>query len=443
MPGDVTVTIYKSWERLYRKQIRRWIEADRIGLAKKSLKTYRQIADKLEEVGIKLKEFERRIAELGEKRRIAELEEIRRNNIKLTRILKQARTAEKARQFSRARKFYREALLTESSNRKGKVGLLRVNRIIAAQTSEPSSAPSKKKLSKKEPLKKFLKKPNKKKSLKKPVKIPREKWIKVAKPRKTDTAAKSTPGPRSPEVGETFKDCNDCPQMIVVPKGATMMGSPLSEIGRFEDEGPRHKISFSRPLAVGIYEVSFKEWDACVSNGGCSYRPEDAGWGRKNQPVINVGWGDAQEYLRWLDKKTGKPYRLLSEAEWEYIARAGTNGQYWWGNDVGKNRANCKGCGSAWDDKAPAPVGSFKKNPFGLYDTQGNVLEWTADCLNGTYEDAPVNGSAWVQGDCSKRVLRGGAWNHDPSQARSASRNADVLSGRDTNVGFRVGFSLE
>ena len=185
---------------------------------------------------------------------------------------------------------------------------------------------------------------------------------------------------------------------------------------------------FGRPFAVGVYEVMFAEWDACVSGGGCGgYRPKDRGWGRGRRPVIYVSWKDAQAYVRWLSEKTGEDYRLLSEAEWEYVARAGTTTAYWWGNNIGRNRAVCNGCGSRWDHKRTAPVGSFSANPFGLHDVHGNVWEWTEGC--------------W-EGDCGRRVLRGGSWISRPGLLRSAHRGRNPPGFRDLIAGFRVARTL-
>ena len=157
-------------------------------------------------------------------------------------------------------------------------------------------------------------------------------------------------------------------------------------------------------FAVGVYEVTFDEWYACVDAGGCgSYVPDipNDSWDRENRPVMNVSWEDAQSYVRWLSDRTGKTYRLLSESEWEYVARAGTETAYSWGDSIGVNRANCNGCGSQWDDKQTAPVGSFAANAWGVHDMHGNVWEWVQDCWNSDYEGAPTDGSAWESEDCS------------------------------------------
>ena len=216
------------------------------------------------------------------------------------------------------------------------------------------------------------------------------------------------------------------------------MGSPPNEAGRDDDEGPQRKVTIANAFAVGKYEVTFAEWDACVAAGGCKTKPGDAGWGRGNQPVINVSWNDAQDYVKWLKEKTKKDYRLLTEAEWEYVARAGSTTAYWWGDAVGRGNANCSGCGSQWDGKQAAPVGSFAANRFGLYDTAGNVWEWVEDCYHGTYDGAPKDGSAWKDSADCDRVLRGGSWNYDPRVVRSANRVRYGPVVRDGILGFRV-----
>ena len=247
-------------------------------------------------------------------------------------------------------------------------------------------------------------------------------------------------------VGRRFKDCVDCPEMVVVPSGSFMMGSPSGEYSRDDDEGPRHWVTIDYPLAVGVYEVTFSEWQACVSDGGCGgYVPDDEGWGRGNRPVLNVSWHDAQSYVRWLSSKTSHSYGLLSESEWEYVARAGTETRYSWGNEIGRNRANCDGCGSRWDDNRTAPVGSFSANVWDVHDMHGNVWEWVEDCWNDRYFGAPADGSAWETGNCGLRVLRGGSWLNRPWYLRSASRapdNADRWFGSVGNFSGGFGFRI-
>ena len=244
------------------------------------------------------------------------------------------------------------------------------------------------------------------------------------------------------EAGAVFRDCAECPEMVVVPAGEFMMGSPPSEEGRGNSEGPVHRVTIAEPFAVGKYEVTFEEWDACVSGGGCGgHRPDDEGWGRGRQPVINVSWEDAQAYVDWLSRKTGEDYRLLSEAEWEYAARAGTTTRYHWGDDIGRNRANCYGdCGDSWE--FTAPVGSFAANGFGLHDMHGNAWEWVEDCWNGSYAGAPTDGSAWESGDCDRRVLRGGSSRYDPVFLRAANRLGYESGSRFNYYGFRVARTL-
>ena len=196
-------------------------------------------------------------------------------------------------------------------------------------------------------------------------------------------------------------------------------------------------------FAVGVYEVTFAEWYACLDAGGCgNHVPDDMRWGRGNRPVINVSWEDAQSYVSWLSARTGKTYRLLSESEWEYVARAGTETAYSWGDSIGVNRANCDGCGSQWDDVKTAPVGSFEANGWGVYDMHGNVWEWVQDCWNDNYEGAPTDGSVWDSETCDRRVLRGGSWVFYPRALRSAFRARNSTGFRDSNIGFRVARSF-
>ena len=248
------------------------------------------------------------------------------------------------------------------------------------------------------------------------------------------------------EAGDTFRDCAECPEMVVLPSGSFSMGSPSSEEGRWDNEGPVHRVRIGYRLAVGKYEVTFAEWDACLDAGGCGHDPDDAGWGRGSRPVMRVSWEDAQEYVAWLNVRLGLSgsgaYRLLSESEWEYAARAGTRTARYWGSGVGRNNANCDGCGSRWDNRQTAPVGSFGANGWGLHDMLGNVWEWTQDCWNGNYAGAPSDGRAWGTGDCSLRDLRGGSWDFGPRYLRAANRGGYDSGNRDYDNGFRVARTL-
>jgi len=246
------------------------------------------------------------------------------------------------------------------------------------------------------------------------------------------------------KAGASFKECaRDCPEMVVVRAGEFIMGSPASEAGRNDNEEPQHHVVFARPFAVAKFHVTFDDWDACVAYGDCDRRVSDSGYGRGRHPVFNVTWDDARHYAAWLSRMTGKPYRLLSESEFEYAARAGTQTPYPWGDEIGKNNANCEGCDSQWEGKQPSPVESFAANQFGLHDMQGNVWQWIEDCYHGDYRGAPQDGSAWIEGaDCSVRVARGGSWLMNPQTLRSANRSNATTADRNYNLGFRVGRML-
>ena len=229
-----------------------------------------------------------------------------------------------------------------------------------------------------------------------------------------------------------------CPAMVVIPAGEFMMGSPDNEEDRSNDEGPRYKVSFRAPLAVAMHDVTFDQYDACAAAGGCKDAAADLGWGRDKRPVINVNWHNAQEYAAWLSAMTGQTYRLLTEAEWEYAARAGTQTRYYWGDEIGNGNANCDGCGSQWDKKQTAPVGSFKPNPFGLYDMHGNVWQWVQDCYVDNYKEAPNDGRAVTENEGCNRAVRGGSWILNPQYSRAAFRNRLEPDFRFNFLGFRV-----
>ena len=243
-----------------------------------------------------------------------------------------------------------------------------------------------------------------------------------------------------------FRECaKECPEMIVVPAGDFLMGSPANEKGHREDESPQHRVHVAKPFAVSKFEVTFEQWDVCVTLGRCA-QVSDNGMGRGTQPVINVTWHEARQYVAWFSIMTGQSYRLLSEAEWEYAARSGTDTAYSWGDEIGKGNANCNGCGSRWGQ--PAPVGSFAANKFGLYDMHGNVWEWVEDCWHDNYVgNPPSDGSAWTTAcldvnDITRRVMRGGSWNVSPQYLRAAQRSRPETAYRSINLGFRVGRTL-
>ena len=246
------------------------------------------------------------------------------------------------------------------------------------------------------------------------------------------------PGP-----GDVFRDCAGCPEMVVIPAGSFRMGC-VSGRDCYSREQPVHPVTISRPFALSRHEMTFDEYDRFAAATGRS-RPDDEGWGRGRRPAVNVSWNDAQAYVSWLSAETGVRYRLPSEAEWEYAARAGTTTAYSWGNEIGSNRASCYLCGSQWDGEMTATVGSFGANAWGLHDMHGNVWEWVEDCWHETYVGAPADGSAWTAGgNCGLRVLRGGSWLGDPRDLRAASRYGDDAGGRNYDIfGFRVARTLD
>jgi formylglycine-generating enzyme required for sulfatase activity/uncharacterized caspase-like protein len=248
---------------------------------------------------------------------------------------------------------------------------------------------------------------------------------------------------------DAFRECDKCPEMVMVPAGTFAMGAPGDEEGAGSSEVPQHPVVLGQAFAVGRFAVTFDEWDACVADGGCNrYRPDDRGWGRGLRPVINVSWNDAKGYVAWLSRKTGKPYRLLSEAEREYVTRAGTTTPFWWGAAISTERANYDGRQHYKDGprgefrQRTVPVNSFEPNPWGLYQVHGNVYEWTEDCFHFSYNGAPSDGSPWTTGDCSRRVGRGSSWYDSASDLRAAHRGSSPSNDRSNSVGFRVARSL-
>ena len=254
------------------------------------------------------------------------------------------------------------------------------------------------------------------------------------------------------EPGTELSECETCPLMIVVPSGSYVMGSPRSEEMHHSSQEPQHRVEIPYHFTVGKYEVTFREWDACVEAGGCSHNPDDLGRGRGSQPVVDVNWEDAREYVSWLSRKTGENYRLLSESEWEYVARADTTGPFHFGSTISTDQANYDGHYTYGEGRRgirrieTVPVGSFPGNGFGLHDVHGNVFEWVEDCWHDSYDGAPSDGSAWVSGgDCSQRVLRGGSYMNEPWTLRAATRvrlEAASPWSRHADLGFRVARTL-
>jgi len=227
-------------------------------------------------------------------------------------------------------------------------------------------------------------------------------------------------------------DGSSGPWLVPLEGGSFMRGDAMGD----DDERPPSEVVV-RPFAIGLFEVTFDEYDRFCDETGRS-RPDDQGWGRGRRPVINVSWEDAVAYPRWLSGKSRHNYRLPTDAEWEFAARAGSTTRYWWGDEVGQARANCEGCGSLWDGEKTALVGRFPANPFALHDTAGNVFEWVADCWHDRFAEAPDDGSALDKPGCGKRVIRGGAWSFPPGEIRSANRWRDFPSRRSDDTGFRV-----
>ena len=285
---------------------------------------------------------------------------------------------------------------------------------------------------------------------------------------------------QTPAPGTVFRDCPDCPDMVVIPPGSFVMGSPENEAGRDKDEGPQHPVTIAYTLAVGRYEVTRGQYAQFVREstyapaaGNCWYWDGDAGKAKNDDPskawhspgfrqedshpAVCVSWGDAKAYAAWLSRKTGRNYRLLTETEWEYSARTGSSAARPWGEessqactyanvgDLARSRMVPPGEGKRWqyhdcDDRYgyTAPVGSYAPNRFGLYDMIGNVWEWTEDCWNETYAGAPTDGSAWLTGDCARRVFRGAGWRNLPRLARSANREWFTAGSRVDTFGFRL-----
>ncbi len=254
--------------------------------------------------------------------------------------------------------------------------------------------------------------------------------------------------PDQGNAGDMFQDCTDCPEMLVVPAGTFMMGSPADEAERLDNEGPQHRVTIARPFAIGRYEVTFDQWDECVADGGCDHRPDDEGWGRGQRPVIYVNLHDVRQYTDWLSQKTGETYRLPSEAEWEYAARAGTTTPFHFGSTISPAQANYNGNFTygggpeGADRQQTLPAGSFPANGFGLHDVHGNAWEWVQDCSFVGYDGAPTDGTAWRTANCEMHVIRSGSSHYGPGLVRSASRIGVSALHRVIYYGFRVAKTL-
>ena len=245
-------------------------------------------------------------------------------------------------------------------------------------------------------------------------------------------AAAQKPTTHPPGAGES-RDCATCPIMIALPAGAFSMGSNTDD----PSEKPVHHVTIGAPFAIGKYEVTVEQWNACVAANACQKLTPESNT-NKAAPARDLSWDDAQQYVKWLSKTTGKPYRLPTEAEWEYADRGGTTTAYWWGDQMRKGNANCKDCGDPWHKEGPEIAGSFAPNPVGLYDMNGSVWEWVADCWHNSYQGAPADGHAWDSPSCDMRVIRGGSWREGGSYMLSATRFKYSASVRQSQDGFRV-----
>lgn len=245
----------------------------------------------------------------------------------------------------------------------------------------------------------------------------------------------TTPSWKIQEIQDTLADKSKGPIMVRIPAGTFTMGD-IQGIGQ-SYEKPVHKVVIPNSFSIGKYPVTFDEYDKFTLVTG-KQPVSDFKWGRGSRPVFNVNLNDAEAYAEWLSEQTGHKYRLPSEAEWEYAARAGSRTIYPWGDTIGKSNANCSKCGSQWDRKMTAPVGQFPPNRWGLYDMQGNLWELTADCWNYSYENAPADGSAWREGDCVRSVLRGGSWGDPPADLRASTRLRSYSGTRTIVIGFRL-----
>lgn len=250
-------------------------------------------------------------------------------------------------------------------------------------------------------------------------------------PKKVESATPPATARSSGGGVSEIRDCPTCPVLVSLPGGSYTMGTN----GGDPSEKPAHRVSISTPFAIGKHEVTVEQWNACVDGGGC---PRVGSGLPGTTPIRDISWDDVQQYLKWLSKSTGKSYRLPSEAEWEYAARAGTTSRFWWGEQMRPGHANCKDCGDPWSQDGPANVGSFAANAFGLYDVSGSVWEWTSDCWHPSFKGAPDNGKSWEAPNCRERVIRGGSWRDGVSYMPVTTRFKYSASVRYSQNGFRV-----
>ncbi|WP_020656886.1 formylglycine-generating enzyme family protein [Massilia niastensis] len=248
------------------------------------------------------------------------------------------------------------------------------------------------------------------------------------------TAAAPAAPPAKPAAGRSeIRDCPTCPSLITLPAGSFTMGNNASD----PSEKPAHEVAIGAPFAIGKTEVTVGQWNACANANVCARIPQAANT-HADAPMRDVSWDDALQYLKWLSAATGKPYRLPTEAEWEYAARGGTATTYWWGQQMTQGKANCKDCGQPWTSEGPANVASFGANPYGLYDTSGGVWEWVSDCWHNNFKGAPADGRSWDEPNCRVRVIRGGSWREGAAYMVASTRFRYDASVRHAQNGFRV-----
>jgi len=273
-----------------------------------------------------------------------------------------------------------------------------------------------------------------------PAKKPADSVPSSAAPAPDAARASAPPLPTPPaarKAGADIQDCPACPVLAAVPAGSFTMGSNSSD----PSEKPTRRLTMDKPFAIGRTEVTVQQWNACVEAGACP-RVVDA-QRAPNLPVGDISWDDAQVYVKWLTKVSGKPYRLPTEAEWEYAARGGTASRYWWGEDMKRGAASCKECGEPWQEAAPAPAGSFTANGYGLHDMSGSLWEWVQDCWHSSYKNAPADARAWEEAFCRQRVIRGGSWRDGASYMPASTRFKYDASVRHSQNGFRVARDLD
>ena len=247
----------------------------------------------------------------------------------------------------------------------------------------------------------------------------------------------ATAAPAAVKAGAEFKDCPSCPVLVTLPAASFVMGNDASD----PSEKPAHQVAIGAPFAIGKFEVTVQQWNACVSAGRCQAIPQAPGT-QPNAPMRDVSWNDAQQYVKWLAAVSGKAYRLPTEAEWEFAARGGSTAPYWWGAQMAPGKANCKECGQPWSAERPATVGSFPANGYGLHDTSGSVWEWVADCWHNNFKGAPADGRTWDAPNCRVRVIRGGSWREGAAYMVSSTRFRYDAGVRQSQNGFRVARSV-